>query len=249
MTAGRPAPDSGQREHDLRCWPGPFAAVLDGSKPYEIRVDDRGYAVGDVLRLREWDPDQVPHATRDYRPRGYTGREVRRVVTHVLEAGTFGLRPGYVALGLAAAPAPGDQLALPGDQPALDDDLREQIAAWMREHLFWGLDPSRAPEAADAVLALPGLRRLADADSRAAELAALLLAARADVEHLAAERDRAEQTVRRVRDVLAYVEAKRDRYDEVDPESRDVDFDKGRAWAYDVAAGRIRRALDGGEQS
>lgn len=92
-----------ERLHELKTWPEQFAAVLDGSKPYEIRLDDRGFAVGDLVRLAEWDPTETPHVTRDYRPVGYTGRETTRRITHVLPAGTFGLRPGYVALGLGAA--------------------------------------------------------------------------------------------------------------------------------------------------
>jgi len=44
------------QHHILKCWPGPFAAVLDGSKRFEYRVDDRGYRVGDILHLREYVP-------------------------------------------------------------------------------------------------------------------------------------------------------------------------------------------------
>jgi hypothetical protein len=40
--------------HDLKCWPEPFAAILSGEKRHEIRRDDRGFKVGDVLRLREY---------------------------------------------------------------------------------------------------------------------------------------------------------------------------------------------------
>jgi hypothetical protein len=35
------------------------------------------------------------------------------------------------------------------------DAARAAAAEWMRTHLFWGLDPSKAPEAADMLLALP----------------------------------------------------------------------------------------------
>lgn len=40
------------------------------------------------------------------------------------------------------------------DADALDA-ARAAVAEWMRTHLFWGLDPSKAPEAADQLFALP----------------------------------------------------------------------------------------------
>jgi hypothetical protein len=80
------------RVHELKTWPGYFNAVAEGRKTYELRRDDRGYAVGDLLRLREWTPSG--HA--------YTGREVERLVTHVLRAAPgFGLADGFVLLSLA----------------------------------------------------------------------------------------------------------------------------------------------------
>lgn len=67
--------------HDLKAWPEPFAAILAGNKTHEIRKADRPFAVGDTLRLREWDP----------KGEAYTGREIAADVTHLSAPGTWGL--------------------------------------------------------------------------------------------------------------------------------------------------------------
>jgi hypothetical protein len=68
--------DPSRLVHDLKTRPAPFEAVLDGSKVHEVRVDDRDFAVGDALRLREYDPE----AQR------YLGRELLATVTHITRA-------------------------------------------------------------------------------------------------------------------------------------------------------------------
>lgn len=40
-------------EHKLKTDPEVFRATINGSKTYELRKDDRGFAVGDTLTLRE----------------------------------------------------------------------------------------------------------------------------------------------------------------------------------------------------
>lgn len=82
--------------HELKCWPEPYDAIVDGRKPFEFRRDDRGYAVGDVLILRKWDPGAGPGGY--YFSPGYPSTRV--VVTYVLR-GQFGLPPGYVVMGIA----------------------------------------------------------------------------------------------------------------------------------------------------
>lgn len=102
----RPLPDSAPvqasvshitddtRAHALKTWPQYWRAVQDGSKTFELRRDDRSFQVGDVLLLQEWDPDTE----------GYTGRELRRQVSYVIrDAPEFGLREGFVVLGLSGA--------------------------------------------------------------------------------------------------------------------------------------------------
>jgi hypothetical protein len=80
----------GERCHELKCWPEPFRAVRQALKPFEIRVADRDYQVGDLLYLREYDPQSGL----------YTGEGVMGTVSFVLEGGQFGLTEGYVAMGL-----------------------------------------------------------------------------------------------------------------------------------------------------
>ena len=100
-------------EHSLKCWPDEFAAVLDGSKTHEYRRDDRGgYEVGDILVLREWFPTTIERQAEisataplqlTVRSGSYSGRELRRRVTHVLRGPAFGVAREYVVMSLAYA--------------------------------------------------------------------------------------------------------------------------------------------------
>lgn len=67
--------------HSLKCWPVPFAAIIDGTKTHEIRVNDRDFKAGDLLRLKEWDPETGE----------YTLRIITRRVTYVTNGGQWGL--------------------------------------------------------------------------------------------------------------------------------------------------------------
>lgn len=88
--------------HDLKCQPPWFAEVAAGRKTCEIRRDDRGFEVGDVLVLREWqDRIGIRVSGDEYRfvDAHYTGRTCRVRVTHILR-GFAGLRDGYCALSV-----------------------------------------------------------------------------------------------------------------------------------------------------
>lgn len=77
--------------HVLKCWPEPFEAVRSGRKKAEIRHDDRGFEVGDVLVLQEWDPATMT----------YTGRELSRRVSDITRsAGPVRFLDGLVVLSL-----------------------------------------------------------------------------------------------------------------------------------------------------
>ena len=77
-------------EHELKCWPEYFEPLVAGAKHFEYRRDDRGFAVGDRLELREWDP-----TTREY-----TGRRCLRLVTYVLRGPDVGVPVGFAVLSL-----------------------------------------------------------------------------------------------------------------------------------------------------
>lgn len=44
-----------QRTHRLKIWPEYYKAVLDGSKKFEVRENDRGFRCGDMVVLQEFD--------------------------------------------------------------------------------------------------------------------------------------------------------------------------------------------------
>lgn len=80
--------------HTLKVWRQWFTAVVDGTKTFEVRVNDRGFKVGDVLVLREFDPETET----------YSGRSVSCRVTYLMDGDEavipVGVMPGYVVMGI-----------------------------------------------------------------------------------------------------------------------------------------------------
>ncbi len=75
--------------HRLKISPKYLNDILDGSKKFELRKDDRNFKVGDVLKLKEWKDD---HFTRNY---------VKVKVYYKLsDCPQFGLMDGYCILGI-----------------------------------------------------------------------------------------------------------------------------------------------------
>lgn len=88
------------RSHRLKTWPEYFEAIASGAKTFEVRRDDRGFAVGDMLVLEEWDPSpEMPDIAK-----GYTGRILKRLVSYKLPGGKFGLDAEMCVLALATPP-------------------------------------------------------------------------------------------------------------------------------------------------
>lgn len=75
-----------------------FQETVAGRKLFEIRVDDRQYQCGDVLRLRETVHSGAEVAAGQ--PLQYTGEEVLRRVVGVFEGGRYGLAQGWVILSV-----------------------------------------------------------------------------------------------------------------------------------------------------
>jgi len=74
--------------HDLKILTTYFPAVLDGSKPFEIRDNsDRNFQQGDTVTLNEWDGER------------YTGRQANREITFVTD---YAQKPGFVVFGMKA---------------------------------------------------------------------------------------------------------------------------------------------------
>ncbi|NUK29499.1 DUF3850 domain-containing protein [Parageobacillus sp. VR-IP] len=64
-------------KHLLKIWPEYFEAVRSGKKTFEIRKNDRGFQVNDLLLLQEYNP----------KTQEYTGRELLVEVTYITDFG------------------------------------------------------------------------------------------------------------------------------------------------------------------
>jgi ASC-1-like (ASCH) protein len=76
--------------HELKTWNEYFEEVFMGHKTFEVRKADRPFAKGDTLILKEWNP----------KTEQYTGREMARGVSYVLEGGQFGVEKGFVVMAI-----------------------------------------------------------------------------------------------------------------------------------------------------
>lgn len=79
--------------HELKTWPAPFEAVLDGKKTYEFRRNDRNFQVGDQLWLREWNNETAQ----------YTGRSATTEVSYITHFAVLALK-GVVEMPVGFVP-------------------------------------------------------------------------------------------------------------------------------------------------
>lgn len=101
--------------HELKVWPQFYDALERGLKLFEMRQeDDRKFEPEDTLTLQEFDPCPECNGSGvtnhhpclcilSNSPKGkYTGRFMRRTVTYVMRGPVFGLKEGWVIMGLKA---------------------------------------------------------------------------------------------------------------------------------------------------
>ncbi|MBR6990648.1 MAG: DUF3850 domain-containing protein [Bacteroidales bacterium] len=73
--------------HDLKIMPEYFNAIAEGRKNFEVRYNDRGFQVNDILRLREHTGEE------------YTGRVIETEVTYLLDDKNY-CKEGYVVMAI-----------------------------------------------------------------------------------------------------------------------------------------------------
>lgn len=87
--------------HDLKTHPEHFEELWEWRKTFEIRKDDRGYAQGDKLKLREYDPVKNE----------FSGRLIVYRVPHLLRGPAFGLSADTVVMSLVFVGRTGSALS------------------------------------------------------------------------------------------------------------------------------------------
>lgn len=80
-----------QKVHVLKTDAPLWEHVASGRKNFDVRRGDRDFCEGDIVVLEEWAAGK------------FTGQLCKRMITYVLYGGRYGLRLGYVVLGLKEA--------------------------------------------------------------------------------------------------------------------------------------------------
>jgi ribosomal protein S27AE len=107
--------------HDLKTDPAVFSAVWAGEKTHEIRLNDRGFKVGDMLTLLE--TKHTGEEMRNGAPLEYTGRQTWREISHIQTG--YGLGEGWCILSFKL-PFP-EAIAPPPQVAGIDDSDRERL--------------------------------------------------------------------------------------------------------------------------
>jgi len=88
-------------DHQLKTDPDVYDDTWRGVKTFEIRKDDRGYEVGDMLQLRR--TLHTGDEMRNGKPLVYTGETCCVKVLHILRGPCYGLADGWAIMSVQLA--------------------------------------------------------------------------------------------------------------------------------------------------
>lgn len=90
--------------HMVKCLSIFYQDVIDGTKCFEVRKNDRNYKVGDAIVLHEVRENKVRkswrEAANDVPDLISTGRCKPFMITYLLQGERWGIKEGYCVLGL-----------------------------------------------------------------------------------------------------------------------------------------------------
>ncbi len=91
VPVGDSQPSRQVKRHLLKSWPEYFEKLIDGTKTFEIRKNDRDFQVGDELEIYLWDNGCLG-------PKGQPS--VVRLVNYIMYGPAFGLNAGWCIMSL-----------------------------------------------------------------------------------------------------------------------------------------------------
>lgn len=91
--------------HTLKTIGHYFDAVERGEKTFEVRLNDRGFQTGDVLKLVRIEESGAYSPGREGR---FSTRHLLRRITYIMQGGHFGIETRYCVLGLGPVDKEGE---------------------------------------------------------------------------------------------------------------------------------------------
>lgn len=67
------------KKNEKKCWPEYFEKILSGDKTFDVRLADWKCNIGDILVLKEWDPET----------KKFTGRSIEKKITYIAKTKDF----------------------------------------------------------------------------------------------------------------------------------------------------------------
>jgi hypothetical protein len=84
--------------HKLKCLDDFYQDVITGKKTFEVRKNDRDFAIGDTIDQQEITVG--PNQFTGLDEFSYTGETMKMEITYMLKGGRWGIEEGYCVLGI-----------------------------------------------------------------------------------------------------------------------------------------------------